>query len=52
MQLTVDGLPPEAGRTDVGKYVSHLRYAAERVSRALPETGRAAPVAVAGRNVP
>ncbi|WP_103337747.1 flavin reductase [Amycolatopsis sp. CA-126428] len=50
MQLTVNGLPPQAGQADVDTYVRHLRDAAERVSRTLPDAGRAASDAVAGRN--
>ncbi len=50
MQMTVDGLPPEAGHADVDRYVEQLRDAAERVSQALPGAGRAASAAAAGRN--
>ncbi|MEC3978023.1 flavin reductase [Amycolatopsis sp. H20-H5] len=48
MQLTVDGLPPDAAHADVDLYVTHLTHAAERVSRALPDTGQAASVPIAG----
>jgi flavin reductase (DIM6/NTAB) family NADH-FMN oxidoreductase RutF/DNA-binding IclR family transcriptional regulator len=44
MQLTVDGLPPDAGHADVDRYVTQLRHAAARVSDALPEAGQAASV--------
>lgn len=48
MQLTVDGLPTDAGPADVDQYVRQLQIAAENVSQALPGDGEAAPSA-AGR---
>ncbi|WP_410623672.1 flavin reductase [Amycolatopsis sp. cmx-8-4] len=48
MQLTVDGLPPDAGPADIDGYLTHLRSAAQSVSQALPGAGAAA-FAAAGR---
>ncbi|MFB7652502.1 MULTISPECIES: flavin reductase [unclassified Streptomyces] len=42
MQLTVDGLPPDAGQADVQRYVTHLKDAAERVTQGLAGAGQAA----------